>query len=248
MTHKIKELQKSETPVKKEEHKEVSKSPSIHPSITSSVSQFKDNSSFVSTSQSINNLSPSQSFSTTSKRINSKSTNTLQSLLNQNCLTFSSSISYKLNVDYNGKNKPQLDLFLIFPNELENKCLYAVPKSTPLFIVIVLLFQTMGVISYSFKQLTKINIIPLFIILNLICLTFYRFWLYKHITYNPETKRIFQVLFFFNQSFILTEGILLYNIKPISITGIHVGFLFLNFIFDSSFEFGISLRCECSYR
>lgn len=43
LTHKIKKLQKNETPVKKEEHKEVSKSPSIHPSITSSVSQFKDN-------------------------------------------------------------------------------------------------------------------------------------------------------------------------------------------------------------
>lgn len=99
LTHKIKKLQKNETPVKKEEHKEVSKSPSIHPSITSSVSQFKDNPPFVSTSQSINNLSPSQSFSTTSKRINSKSTNTLQSPLIQNFLTFSSSISYKLNVD-----------------------------------------------------------------------------------------------------------------------------------------------------
>ena len=123
LTHKIKELQKSETPVKKEEHKEVSKSPSTHPSTTPSVSQFKDNSSFVSTSQSINNLSPNQSFSATSKRMNSKSTNTLQSLLNQNFLTFSSSLSYKLNVDSNDKNKPQLDLFLNFPYQLENKCL-----------------------------------------------------------------------------------------------------------------------------
>ena len=206
----------------------------------SSVNQSTTNSSSTNSNsvRSVNGLSSSQSFSSQTKRMSTKSSNALQSLLNQNLLNFYTMLSYKFNSENesNEKSLPQFDTFLNFQGELENKCQSSAPKADPIFISIFLIFDLLILFSFSFKYVSYINILSLLIIIVLFILVFYRFIKLKHIEQCPEIKRIIKLLLYVNHSLYLMNRVLIYGVSKTSIYSAHIGFFFINFLFDSPLD------------
>ena len=206
----------------------------------SSVNQSMTNSSSSNSNsvRSVNGLSASQSFSSQTKRMSTKSSNALQSLINQNLLNFYTMLSYKFNSENesNEKSLPQFDTFLNFQGELENKCQSSAPKADPIFISIFLIFDILILFSFFFKYVSYINILSLLIIIVLFILVFYRFIKLKHIEQCPELKRIIKLLLYVNHSLYLMNSVLVYGVSKTSLYSIHIGFFFINFLFDSPLD------------
>ena len=226
------------------------RSPATINQILNKNAQTDQQSSGSSSPSSIRDKKINSNSKSTSQKRTGKSSVSWQSTLNQKKFACYSSLTFKMmnlaNAFYFQK-QPELDSFLQLPFECENQYSLSQPKGTPILLFIFHCFQIINVIRIYFSTNQKINIVPSLLLIPFCSISLtVLFWKLKHdkdfIFDKSYLKSVIKTLYCFNHSFFLFKGVFFNEITRLRIFTIHIGFVIINVIFDSSFDFALCFQ------